>query len=385
MKKIDQQQVLTLTLASFLWLFAPQAHSQVIPLLQQIRDATAATANYTNSILTDLRTAGKQALDALTAPTPSIDDTTKANTQIGSGVSKAKSDYQVPLTSKAVTTILSTTANDQPTLLSQITSLPGPDFPSYKSFSVAPSMRINLPTNTEHSPFNIDTLLGTVSFSDGATKGSDDCQSSPGQGDGSKPLCQSYAAQSFIAYASAASNPPVVPAFKTLTPPAYSQTQVSQFRSSPKVQLYLAELRSYTAVQSAGLSNLYHLYAERIIQQGLGKTLNVHKYGTVDANGNIIPGEMIPDVSPLQAEEYLAKRRVYDPAWYKSMESATSPLTLARETLYLLAEMRLEMYKTRMEYERLIATMSVMQLNQMKTQKALLDQQGSMIELPKSS
>lgn len=384
MKNIYLQRLVTFSFVNFLWLFAPAADAQT-ELLQQIRDATQATANYTDQVLVALQSTGKQVLDALTVPTPAITDTTKGNTQIAPAITKARSDYQAPLTMKAVTTLLSTTANTQPTLLSQLTSLPGPDFPSYTTFAIAPSMRINLPTNADHSAFNIDSLLSAVAFADSTKGGGGDCQSGPGASDNSKPLCQSYAAQSFITYVSGASNPPVVPGFNTLTPPAYSPTQVSQFRSTPKVQLYLAELRSYASAQSVGLSNLYRLYAERIIQQGLGRILNVHKYSTVDANGNITPGEVIPDVSPLQAEEYLAKRRVYDPGWYKSMESATSPLTLARETLYVLAEMRLEMYKTRMEYQRLLATVSAMQLTQMKTQKILLDQQASMIELPKSS
>ena len=82
MKKINQKPIVTFALTSFLWFFAPQAQSD--PVLEQIRDATQATANYTNSVLTSLQTTGKQILDALTAPTPAIDDTTKGNTQIAS-------------------------------------------------------------------------------------------------------------------------------------------------------------------------------------------------------------------------------------------------------------------------------------------------------------
>ena len=167
MNNIYRQGLATLTLGGFLWCFAPQAQAQVVPLLEQIRDATQTTANYLDTILTDLQSTGKQVLDAITAPTPLIDDTTKGNTQIGSAVTKAKSDYQMPLTSKAMTTLLSTTANDQPTLLSEITSLSGPDFPTYKSYKIAPSISMNLPNNSEHSPFSIESLLGAVSFADG--------------------------------------------------------------------------------------------------------------------------------------------------------------------------------------------------------------------------
>lgn len=357
-----------------------------IELLKEIRDYTKATANYVNTLLSDIQAAGKELLEALTAPTPAIDDTTKANTQIAPAISKA-AEYRTPLMDKALMTIMSTTASEQPTILAESTNLPGPDFPLYSTFRIAPNMQMNLPGGrTGPSPYSLDSLLDEIAFSEGSKE--NNCQSKPeppSSASSQKPLCQSFAAQSFISYLSALANPPLIPDFKKLAPPIYSQTQISQFRSSTKVQNYLTALRSYTAAQSVSLSNLYHLYAERVIQEGLGKTLNVHKYSTVDEAGKVVPGEVIPDVSPLQAEEYLAKRRVYDPGWYKEMESTTSPFTLARETLYVLAEIRLELFKNRMETERLLATLSSMQLVALKPEKALLDQQASTIEMPKGA
>ncbi len=387
MKK-PQQQIVKLLAISFLWVsVVPAARADSVQLLlMQIRDATQATAKYVNTILTNLQSTGKQVLDALTVATPEIDNVTKANTQIGSGISKQQSEYELPLTQTAIRDILTnTTDNLQTAPQTKLLSLPGPDFPPYKNYKIGPNLSVSSPANSSQgpSPFSLDTLIGKIAFPDGSAQGNNDCQSAPGQASANKPLCQSYAAQGFIGYVSGLSNPPIVPSFNTLKTKGIGEAPVEEFRNSVKVQNYLAELRSYTSAQSVGLNNFYHLYAGRVIQTGLGKTLNVHKFGTVDAKGKIIPGEVIADVSPLQAEEYLAKRRVYDPAWYKNMESATSPLTLARETLYVLAEIRLELFRIRMENERLLSTMSAMELQSLKSQKALLDQQASTIELPK--
>lgn len=383
MKK--QQTILTLTLTSVLWLgFATPCQAQTEELLRQIRDATQATASYVNSILTDLESAGEQLLDAITAPTPQVDDVTKANTQIGSGIKEAQKSYELPLTADAIESLLTNTSdNPKGSSMARLTSLTGPDFPTYKFFKIMPNMSASLTNSTGQgpSPFNIEALLSKVAFPDGAKEENNNCQSGPKQGT-DKPLCQSYAAQSFIGYISGLSNPPNLPSFSSLKSKNVSEDQINSFRQSPAVQQYLAELRAYTAAQSVGLNNFFHLYAQRIIQKDLGKKLNVHEFSTVDEKGNITPGQPIADVSPLQAEEYLAKRRVYDPAWYKDMESATSPMTLSRESLYILAEIRLELFKARMENQRLLATISTLQLQSLRTQRVLLDQQASTLKLP---
>src|SRR5262249_20742535 len=142
--------------------------------------------------------------------------------------------------------------------ISKLTGLTGPDFPIYKFFKIAPNMQVSLPESAQEgpSPFNIDTLTAKVAFPDGAgEKGN--CQAGPGQQTSNKPLCQSYAAQSFIGYVSGLSNPPSVPSFNVLKAKNVSETQINQFRTSPKVQAYLAELRAYTVAQSVGLSNFY--------------------------------------------------------------------------------------------------------------------------------
>jgi len=114
---------------------------------------------------------------------------------------------------------------------------------------------------------------------------------------------------------------------------------------------YMTALRAYAASQSVGLSNLFEMYAQRVPQKNLAK-----EAGWEDK----FPGETKDGISPLQLDEYSAKRRITNENWYISMETAT-PVTVQREMLYVLAEMRQEMFKTRMAIERLTATMSVLQ------------------------
>jgi hypothetical protein len=386
MKKLPSRWITIFLTTGVLWfaLTPPAFADSIYDLLQQIRNATQATAKYVNSILVDLESTGKQVLDAMTAPTPKIDEVTKANTQIGSSLTEAQTNYELPLTTDAINAVLTNTAdNAASSPQTKLVGLSGPDFPIYRNFKIAPNREITLPDMSAQgpSPFNSDTLLGKVAFPDGAGDGGSDCQSSANQS-GNKPLCQSYAAQSFIGYLSGLGSPPIVPAFSSMKAKGFTETQIKDFRNSSGVQDYLAALRSYVAQQSAGMSQLNYLYAQRVIQKDLGKRLNVHKYGTVDAKGKVTPGEVIADVSPLQAEEYLATRRVSDPGWYKEMESATSPMVLARETLYILAEIRLELFKTRMENQRLLATLAALQLQGVKSQKILIDQQASTIKWP---
>jgi hypothetical protein len=111
---------------------------------------------------------------------------------------------------------------------------------------------------------------------------------------------------------------------------------------------YLLAIRSYAAAQSVGLSNLYQLYAERMKVQGLGKAAGLEG----DANA---------DASPLQVAEYAAKRRLTSKDWYQKMEQA-SPVSIQRETLYVLAEMRWELFQSRLATERLNAALSTLQL-----------------------
>jgi hypothetical protein len=134
--------------------------------------------------------------------------------------------------------------------------------------------------------------------------------------------------------------------------------------NSPNFLPYIMTLRSYVAMQSIGLANFYKSFSDRVRITGLGGQAGI-------SNSSNAPA------SVLEVEDYAAKKRVADSNWYKAMETAT-PATIERETLYVLAEMRLEMYKNRLALERLILTNSaiLMQLNTPGATSPLMQLQG---------
>jgi hypothetical protein len=159
---------------------------------------------------------------------------------------------------------------------------------------------------------------------------------------------------------------------KFLAQPAFN-ADIGTLRSynSSNFLPYLMAMRSYAAAQSIGISNFYKSFSDRVRLTGLGKQARM-------SNDNNAPA------SVLEVEEFAAKKRVTDPEWYKAMETAT-PATIERETLYVLAEMRLEMYKNRLALERLILTNSaiLMQLNTAEAMSQTLPLLKSQITPPK--
>lgn len=109
-------------------------------------------------------------------------------------------------------------------------------------------------------------------------------------------------------------------------------------------EVFLVGLLARAAKQSVGLSNLNQMFARRIRNARTGK-------------------------SPLEHEHEMVTRRLKE-KWHDDMEKAT-PLTLQREMLYLLAEINYQLYQQRRDNERLLATVSAMQLEQLDVQKIL--------------
>lgn len=134
-----------------------------------------------------------------------------------------------------------------------------------------------------------------------------------------------------------------------------------------KMQTYRALLRTYAAQLSVGVSNLYHLRNKR---------------------RPIRPGS----TSQLEEEFKMATQRIFTPdrhgeldpsqktAWQKDLEKAGS-LAVQRQMAQLLAEINYQMYLNRREQERILTTLSAMQLgqnSQMKKQLTL-DEAASFI------
>ena len=119
-------------------------------------------------------------------------------------------------------------------------------------------------------------------------------------------------------------------------------------------QEYRVAKRSVIANRSVALDNLYHVLSERVPQSDL--TLR-------------IPGQAI--VSPQALKQYMATRRTNDATWYADMQKA-APATVDREQLFVLAEIEKLLFQLHQDNQRVISTLSMMQLQNVQQAKRLL-------------
>lgn len=142
-------------------------------------------------------------------------------------------------------------------------------------------------------------------------------------------------------------------------------------RNNLVYQNYQAGVRSYTAMNSLALSNYNLLMTERTVQSGLGTTVGL----TVPSSSGLQP---VADASPLQVQEFMATRRINNVQWYKDM-AAASPATVQRESLYVLAEIEAQLWQQHLDSERMIATLSAMELGSSMTLRNQLQIQESSV------
>lgn len=124
---------------------------------------------------------------------------------------------------------------------------------------------------------------------------------------------------------------------------------------------YVQNVMQMIAAKNMAMANLYAIHAKRIPQQAI-----IDK-GITELDKNNQP---VPVTSPLQLESYAANRRL-KPAYYQEMASA-SPTAIARETLFLLAEIRQQLFQNQLMNERLLATISVTALGSVDAKSATL-------------
>ncbi|NKB46248.1 MAG: hypothetical protein GKR77_00470 [Legionellales bacterium] len=99
---------------------------------------------------------------------------------------------------------------------------------------------------------------------------------------------------------------------------------------------YVANLRSYAAQASVGISNFNYLLAKR--------KLNTDS-----------------QTSQAAIEAEMATKELFDNEWYNRIE-LSSDSVVQRQMLYMLARMNYQLYLNRLMYERILATLSTMQL-----------------------
>lgn len=254
-------------------------------------------------------------------PTPEIGSTVAANTNQQSN--NNESELANTVTNKLVGN------SDSSDMLINFILLPGSDYqPSNETINIYGKDKPKL-SNPNNMAFNFDALMSPATMA----------MASPEQqasADNSSQLANYYTN--------------LLSGTDSLSVKIASNKQVLL---DNKLLYYLVNLRQYVAQQSLGISNLNYVLNERKPIQNLAV-----KAGLPDRDKN-------PNASPAQIDEYMAKKRATNSNWYLSMETA-APATVARETLYVLAEMRYEMYRNRLLQERILATLAAMQLNQLK-------------------
>lgn len=174
----------------------------------------------------------------------------------------------------------------------------------------------------------------------------------------------------------------------SIDPTQLSSTQLQQMASSPDGQKFIVHVRTLTAYRSLALSNLYSLILERTPVKNLGALAGLPNHSATNAApaaNNALPGNATsgtqqqnagPDASPLEVEEYIATRRVDNPQWYTDMANASPPV-IARETLFVLAEMEKELFQIKQQNERILATLTVMEVQSLQATKILPDKTES--------
>lgn len=123
------------------------------------------------------------------------------------------------------------------------------------------------------------------------------------------------------------------------------------FLTSTEYQQYQLAVRSLTAVRSVGIGNFEHLIAERTPS---AKPIG----GVMDSTG-----KPVTHPSVLQAESYRARFRVQDGKWVQSLQQMSSA-SLQREIAVELATVIQQNHQAHLDSERILATLSSMQLQQ---------------------
>ena len=229
---------------------------------------------------------------------------------------------------------------------------------------------------TKNATFNVKTLVGK-SIYDKVKFTSDETFVNP-------------AALDYILYMAGTALPLQLPPF--ITNSEYNTEKLKEGETSlgeTASQEYLIKLRSYVSQLSAGLSNLYFFYNERLPSMKLN---NDPALATAVARGLPVINNNGTWTSKLALEEYMATWRVRDygpnPAdkdhpttpvnnvWRQTIASST-PINLQRELVYIAAAKLYELHQLRLAIQRLTITMTSMQLADLRKQRKNLNWGGT--------
>lgn len=129
---------------------------------------------------------------------------------------------------------------------------------------------------------------------------------------------------------------------------------------------FVVSIRHMLAIRSVNINTLNQLIAERTPVPNLAKKADLPK--TVQG---------YPNASPLQVEAYQANHRIEDPNWYARVENS-SPATVQRNTLIVLAEIEHQNYQAHLDRERILAAIAANNLqSSAQANDAMLLEQSS--------
>lgn len=300
-------------------------------------------------IQTAVETSWSKVNDLIYEQNPSLPATIVGNMGQQAGINVGHSSADVISNAATRNTLL----NKNDSEAERLASLPGSDTFAPKPMTFSFGVERSVDRNSGDKAINIETLLTPLAYN-GFTIDMQALNKTP-------PDLTSLTknpSYNFIQLVGGLYQP-----VSTISWSGLTADQIQAIQNSTSYQKYQAAIRAYIAAQSVGASNLYQMMVQRIPQAGLGKAA-----GMTDGAGN-----PIPDASVLQVDNYLATRRSQNQQWYKQMATA-SPTTISRETLFLLAEVREQLYQMQLQNQRLLATMSVMQLQNVQNSRLNLMQ-----------
>lgn len=197
---------------------------------------------------------------------------------------------------------------------------------------------------------NANSLLGTLQF---ATENANQSTGSPTENNQAPSLTAQNPAQqaaNFIRYVTGSIVPVPLPqqsAYTNLYAQAYpvkgsNVTPQQQQQAQDTLYTYFANLRTYAAQSSVGISNLYYLLAKRLPQ----------------SQGSTATSQALTEFNMATWRLFRADK-TQNKQWVSELNNA-SPATVEKEIATLLAEINYQMYLDRQIQERILLTNSIM-------------------------
>lgn len=149
------------------------------------------------------------------------------------------------------------------------------------------------------------------------------------------------------------------------TSPKKRAELLQQFINNPEYQHYQLAIRSMLAAQSILLGNLNTLLEERrpFNLKALAKATGI-------SNKSPLIKELKKHMSLLAIQNHMANRRINNPQWFKDIQSSSMTDLLKRQVV-ILAEIQSSLQRQHIESERMLATLSILTLTNMRNQKVL--------------